>query len=73
MRVNYKRDIEQMFSNNFPKCKIVHLSTYPKSWRHCCGPGGLQVLKPLQYNYYGVAVQYIYCGYCNQVTYYVGR
>lgn len=66
-----KRGIEAMFITNFPKCKIVHLSTYPKMWRHCCGPGGLQIMSPLQYKYYAITVHYIYCGYCNQITYIV--
>lgn len=72
MVINSKRDLENSFRVNFPNCKVVRLSTYPKCWRHCCGSGGLQVLKPLEYNYYGNIVHYIYCGYCNQITYYMG-
>lgn len=71
MRLGFKRELETAFMMSFPNCNLVHLTTYPKLWRHCCGPGGLQVMNPLQYNYNGVLVLYTYCSYCNQITYYI--
>lgn len=73
MRISVKREIEDLFKANYPNCKIVRLSTYPKMWRHCCGASGVQLYTPMQYKHSsGDEVYYIHCVYCNQITYYVG-
>ena len=49
---------------------IVCLPEEPERWRHACGGGGIQTAQPIQVDFCGVSIKFIFCNYCHKLLYY---
>ena len=49
---------------------VVVLAEEPPLWKHCCGAGGIQAAQPMQLNFYGVDIKFIFCNFCHKLIYY---